>query len=184
MENEKENENENASEKMNRAYELLPMFKLEKEDLKEFQEACIKRILSESKDLFCIQSTGSGKSICFQIPALCLEGFTIVVSPLISLIKDQVTALEEKGINAVAFYSGINTELKDEIEKENEKNKDNKDNKDNNIKHHLIYTTPETLWYDQDFFCALKVSMIVIDEAHCVSAWGQDFSNAYKYFCS
>lgn len=140
-------------------------------ELKPFQKECIKRILLDKKDLFCIRNTGSGKSLCYQLPALVLDGLTIVVSPLIALIDDQKDSLKAKGISVAVWHGNIDEEeiitLKDELKSEE-------------CKYKLVYTTPETLWYNREFFSSLDVSMLVIDEAHCVSVWGQTFRPAYR----
>ena len=137
---------------------------------KPLQEDIINAVL-DGEDTFALLTTGGGKSICFQIPALAKEGICIVISPLIALMKDQVRALKEKDIKAMALtseykYAELNTML------------------DNCVfgNYKFLYLSPERLQQDivQDRIRQMNVNLIAVDEAHCISQWGNDFRPAYK----
>ncbi|AUS06357.1 RecQ family ATP-dependent DNA helicase [Pseudotamlana carrageenivorans] len=134
------------------------------------QEAIINAVI-EGGDTFVLLPTGGGKSICFQIPALAKEGICIVISPLIALMKDQVQALNEKGIKAMALTSGISYSQLDTM-------------LDNCIygNYKFLYLSPERLQQElvQDRIRLMNVNLIAVDEAHCISQWGSDFRPAYK----
>lgn len=137
---------------------------------KPLQEEIINAVL-DGEDTFALLPTGGGKSLCFQIPALAKEGICIVISPLVALMKNQVHALQDKGIKAMALTSGISYSQLDTL-------------LDNCVygNYKFLYLSPERLQQDivQDRIKQMHVNLIAVDEAHCISQWGNDFRPSYK----
>lgn len=139
------------------------------DQFRDQQEKIINNTIS-GKDSLVIMPTGGGKSLCYQIPALCLDGFALIISPLIALMQDQVLALQSAGINAQALNSQLSPDQKRELMHELETGK---------IK--LLYVSPEVAVQENfvNYLNTLNVNLIAVDEAHCVSVWGNDFRPEY-----
>jgi len=139
------------------------------DQFRSLQQPVISSVM-EGRDTVALLHTGAGKSVCYQVPAMCLPGKTLVVSPLIALMQDQVDSLNNKGISAKALYSGLNYRQVDLI-------------LDNFVNGPLkiLYVSPERLAAVMfiERFKKAKVSLIAIDESHCISQWGHDFRPSY-----
>lgn len=135
-----------------------------------FDQMKIINSVLDGKDTLAIMPTGGGKSLCYQIPALYLDGITLVISPLISLMQDQVMNLKEVGVKAVFLNSSLSYQ---DSQKAKEKIKKGKTK--------IVYVSPEGILSPRlaEFFKDIEISLIAIDEAHCVSQWGHEFRKDY-----